>query len=258
MPKTYDGLSHPSIKFEPTCKNCSLGHPTEAKAIRGSGPDDISKVKLIVLSDYPGYYEAKAGYNQYPNDEERQPKYNPRTRQTTLEGWRNSGSFIRNVLETYFRLDTYEQVWFTNVLKCPLENQTATDKHIRICTTSWLVQEIAAITKVAPNIPILVAGTVAYKGIKFLDPELNRTLPSSLPDARRTTSFRYQGHPLVFTYNPAAVSKGECRVETEVGVIRNTDDYVVTATKPIPILTGSPIWMFLKDIEPLTMYLPIS
>lgn len=254
LPRTYQGESHPLFPFNKSCVACSLGKKDELSALPGSGPDDLTKVKLIVISDNPGHYEIKHQYNFYSNDTERAPKYNPKIRRNTLEGWRNAGSLIRWALNNMFGLDTYLECYFTNALKCNPDQQTVTEKHIKTCVRTWLQSEITVLDDYCSEVPILIAGNTAYKGLKALSPELAAKLPSSLKDARRSANYFYKAHPLVFTYNPAAFAKGEAKVEYRVGLTRK-QTYQVLEVKAMPVQVGSPLWMFGKDLELLAPHL---
>lgn len=248
---------HPVINFNRSCTGCELGI---GKAVNGCGPDDLTDVKLIVISDFSGHYEAENNMPMWSNDGNRAPKKNKKTGKYGPEGPRNAGSMMRHVLKLMFGLDTYSDVWFTNGIKCPA-NETRKikpqDKHIKPCVSLWLAKELETLDEAVPTAPILIAGSIGFKALKMTFRELDKTLPGSLNDCRKTNHYRIGEHPLVFTFNPAPVARGEFRVETDVD-LDETNSYRVNAVMTIePPIVGSPSWDFRNDLEYLSPFLPL-
>jgi hypothetical protein len=239
------------LSLDRNCKSCSLSC---GEATFGAGPDDLNQVKLIVISDFTGAYEAENNYPFWPNDEKRAPKRMKRSNRYTVEAPRNAGSMLRYRLRELFGLDTYNDVWMTNVIKCPIKDKKPQDKNARDCANRWLKDELAVLDQYVPEVPILVAGSTAFKGLKFIFPELGKSLSGSLSDFRRTNNYRLGAHPLVFTTNPAPVARSEFRIEVNVG-LDSDDTYSIQTVKTIPPIPGSPPWHFDKDLEFLSPFL---
>lgn len=251
LPLTYRSQAHPAIAFSRQCTECELGKNC---AVGGAGPDRLSEIKLIVVSDHPGHYEQECGYPFFDNAEQRRPRYNRKTGQTSLEGWKNAGALLRDQLGQQFGLDTYRHCWLTNAVKCDPGKNKIKDKNAKTCALKWFCQEMAILDEAAPEVPILFAGSYAYKAIAYIDKELSLKLGTSLRAHRLTNHWRWRAHPLVFTYNPAAVAKSEPRIETEIGLTLN-QTYKVNKVQPLPPLVGSPQWMFARDLEMLRPFL---
>lgn len=239
--------THPVIPFQRDCKVCEL---SSGKAVNGCGPDDLTKVRLIVISDHTGHYEEEENYTFVSNDDRRIPlkRKNGRMRP---EGFRNAGSTLRHELRK-LGLDSYEEVWLTNAIKCNPAQVKPQEKHAKLCTRTWLKQELALLDEYCPKVPILIAGSIAYKSLQELAPELKTSLPK-LRDCRRTNHYKFRNHPLVFTYNPAAVKP--FRIETQYQTNR---DFTLDVTQVMdiePPIIGSPIWHFRKDLEFLIPFL---
>lgn len=252
LPTTYrEGTEyHPFIKFSRTCTACYLG---EGFAVGGAGPDDLTDVKLIVVSDHIGAYERKVDYPFYDNDSDRQPRRQRNRRQTVL-GFRNAGSMLRYVLSAQFGLDTYNEVYLTNAIKCEPTKQKADEKHAKVCVRTWLLNEFATLDLYAPTAPVLIAGNMAFRGLKYLQPELANSLGKSLHVCRRTNHHRLNDHPLVFTVNPAVPARAEFRIERQVSV-NSANKYQVDSVEVLSPLPGSPVWAFYQDIELLRPFL---
>lgn len=258
-PSCYEGHPHEAFHFNVNCKHCSL-HENRIgeKAVGSAGPDNITDTKLIVISDYPFHYEAKAGYPMYDNVNERSSKTDQWGNAKGLPGWKNAGATLRDYLSNLFALDSYNEVWYTNAVHCPpKKTKFVTDRHIKACVDKWLHDELLLLDKHIPSVPILIAGTTAFKAIKAYDPNLKRSL-TTLNAARRTREHKLGNHPLVFTINPAPIGKGEMRIETEM---RQKRDFTreITNVKTIPMrdLIGSPSLIFAFDLEPLQDYIDI-
>jgi len=254
-PFTYIDEEHPSIEFDRGCKKCSL---STKKAVQGAGPNNLSNVKLIIISDHPGDYEERYGYPFYDNSAEaskrKKNKYGQLKGTYEPPGFPNAGSYIRQLIHSKFGLDTYNEVWCTNVVKCNPRGATIGSKHLRTCVRSHLIRELTEINNVVPNVPILIAGRHAFDGIGYLDKTLKKQLGNSLREVRRTNSYKLWSHPLVFTFNPASVRDNEFRIEKKLGFREYTNRNKhrirhIYDIRTLPELPGSPRWIFNKDIE---------
>jgi hypothetical protein len=244
-------IIQPLIKFDRTCKSCTLSC---SEATFGAGPDDLSQVRLIVISDFSGAYEQENNMPFWPNDEKRKPKRIKKTGRYSVEGFRNAGSMLRYTLNRMFGLDTYSDCWMTNVIKCNPKDTKPTEKHAKICTDKWLKNELAILDRYVPDVPVLIAGGIAFKGLKYAFPELGNALPKGLSDYRRTNHTRLGEHPLVFTTNPAPVARSEFRVETTIGLDED-QIYRIDEVHTIEPIVGSPPWHFERDLEFLRPFL---
>lgn len=254
-PRVSYGQALPELDFDKQCKLCSLKCDN---AIPGSisylepeysnniGVSYLRDLKLIVISDYPGYYEDKKGYCMYDNEPERVKKKN-------LErGWPNAGNYIRRILESW-GLDTYTQVYFTNAIKCkPKLDKPKESDNIAPCVSKWLLPELSIIDKVHNTVPILILGRVAFIGFKKFVPNNPFGINLSLSEARRKVYF-YKNHPVVVSVNPAAVCGSQLKLEF------TTVEYVseLRAVRDLPMhnLVGSPPWHYYKDISLIQPYL---
>jgi hypothetical protein len=261
FPTTYQNGSdkHELIKFSRGCKACELHKHCLVEAddssykdrkyryvgpVGGSGPDDLTQIKLIIISEYNGAYELSCNYPFYSNEEEIKPKLNRKTGYRSLLGYRNAGNLIRYMLETMYGLDTYTQVWCTTAIKCSPGPVKAQEKHVKVCSETWLKNEISILDEYAPTVPILVLGNLAFKGLQALKTEL----PKSLQEARHTNSWLLNQHPLVFSFNPTAVAKNEFRIETELSLDSN-GSIITRSVAPIERqFPGTPYWFFEKDL----------
>ena len=240
---TYKNKAHPLIEFNTTCQDCSLGNTNKlnyTKAVRGAGPDDLTKVKLIVISDHPGFYECKSKYPFFDNQLATKPE--------ERSEWLNAGALLRRSLNKLFNLDTYTDCWLTNVIKCEPGHNTMSSDHLKVCS-KHLVNELHYLNMYCPTAPILIAGNKAFKSFKSLVPGVINE-KSTLQELRRRSDLYYKNHHLCFTMNPAAISKCEFRVEKEVYYYNN--DVFVADYQSYPILVGSPIWMWLEDLKILS------
>jgi uracil-DNA glycosylase family 4 len=243
IPTSYGLEEHSVFKFNRECNDCLLSCK---KAVGGAGPIDLTLIKLIVISDYPGFYEKAKGHpfvnNQIRNKNDTDDKRN---------AWLNAGALIRSCLVNMFQLNTYNDCYMTNVIKCDPGKNTVTSNHLKVCS-KYIKEELNQLDLHCPKTPILIAGNKAFKSLKQLMPDLIST-NYGLQDCRRREGLFYNEHPLVFTVNPAAVSKSTFRIETEVYTYDELV-YVPTYTN-YPILEGGPVWVFCKDLELLNKYL---
>ena len=261
IPCTYRGEPHPELPFDSDCGHCSLGKTrqyrnTKARegreewAVGSAGPDLLTDIKLIILSDHPGPYEALRGYPMVDNRdikrvEESSPKYR-----------RNAGALMRQALQEMYGLNSYRDVLFINVVRCnPGPTSIIESKHTKPCVGRWTRPEFTVIDMQIPEVPILIAGRHAFASIKYMWPtEWKELKKLGLNNCRRRKDIRLGSHPSVFSYNPAAYARGEAKIETQGRLSRGRR--VVTETKWwSPALPGSPIWFFINDLAYLQFFL---
>lgn len=259
LPPTYNKYPHPVIRQDKDCSLCQLGKDRQRRnyekdlerqegkrnvkpnnyCVGGAGPDDLSHVKLIVISDYPGYYESQEDV-LYPMYES--ASLESRNRKGLLES-QNAGACLRNILRHKFNLDTYNDCWFTNAVRCdPTHTEVLEAKHLKPCIYKWLVNDLVEIDKVIPTVPILLAGKHAFRAFRIM---YNWTDRSQNNYRRKVT---YAGrHPVVVTINPAGPAKSMAKIESEVSMRGNT--IIVTRNEWLSPLVGSPIWHFVEDLK---------
>lgn len=238
-----------SIPFETNCTRCDIGrekgNDKKCTAVGGAGPQDLSQVRLIVISDHAGWYEEQEGVPFVHKQEfmKRQGKKN-------IDPIRNAGAILRDMLHEIFGLDTYQEVYMTNVLKCNPAKVTPVDRHYRICS-SWMESEFLVLDEHRPEVPILIAGARATK-------VLHRTFPdfkegkNGINYLRRRDDVKIRNHPAIFTFNPAQVARSEPRIET---VANTKNKRVKDSDWMYPPLPGSPTDIMIRDLEYLASYL---
>lgn len=251
-PKTYIGEEHPIINFDKNCTACNLCKGTEGRAVGGAGPDNLENVKLIVFSDHPGHYEVEHGYPFYDNDTER-------ANAKRLPKFYSAGAYIRKVLYRNLGIDSWSEVWSTNVTKCNNQNGkdtvTIKDSYIKECVRKWLNNEIATLHEYNTQTPILALGRHTLTAVKYLDSSLGKELGNSLKKQTRQVYYLWGSHPLVFSVNPAAVADAEFRQETERGYYMKNDIKKINSIQKFPPLFGSPQWIFDRDIETIKPFI---
>jgi uracil-DNA glycosylase family 4 len=253
QPLVSYGTPLPYINFNKHCKLCNLGSDN---AICGSmnyidldysmteNISYLSNLKLIVLSDYPGYYEDKKGYCMYDNEVDRIKK------KSLERGWPNAGNYIRRILESW-GLDTDKEVYFSNIVKCkPKLDKPKETTNIQPCVETWLLPELSVIENEHSTVPILILGRVAFIGFKKYVPNSPFGSSLSLSQARRNVYF-YKNHPVVVSVNPAAVCGG--RLKLEFTPVEYASD--LKAVRELSVLKGSPEWHYYKDISLIRNYL---
>ena len=224
------------------CARCALSTGTP---IMGRTGLDHTKIKLIVISDYPTFAEEQNNYIFWDNQEARQPK---RTRKGfKLLGPPNGGNIIRQELGL-IGIDPYAEVFYTHVIKCSKpHNMTIKDGHIKTCIQEWFMKEINYMKNQIPStVPVLCLGKFAWRALKFVDSSLR-----TIKDGNKLSKLRllpagelkFLGRPLIITESPNAVCKSTWRVETHPV---NTEVYSV---KELPPLPGSPSFIFRNDIS---------
>lgn len=235
----YDTQHHPVISFDSKCKQCTA---TCGSAVSGAGPDDLSKVRLIVISDHAGAYEVKEKYPQVPNS------LITFKRKSLLPRPRNSGQLLRDTIEELFDLCSWSEVWMTNGVKCDPTHEgrklTLSDSsHIRKCAGAWLRNELEILDRYCPTAPILVAGSKALKALQSVDP--NKVPAGKLEKMLRRKHYKFNDHPLAFTLNPAAYAKSEPKIETSIGIIKNK--LVTTEIESMVGMMRTPLDDFYQD-----------
>lgn len=249
---TYQGEQHPDITFDSHCQSCGLCKGTEGSAVGGAGPDNLANVRLIVISDHPGYYEMGNGFPFYPNDKERSSARG-------LPKFLSAGAYIRRVLYRNLGVDSWNETWMTNAVKCNPQHKkdsiTIKDSFLKECSRLWLNPELYTLHSYNPNTPVLVLGRHALTAIKYIDPPLKNVLGNSLKKLTREVYYLWDTHPLVFGLNPAAAADAEFRMEVERGYYMKNGIRKIKSIRSFPPLVGSPQWMFEKDLEILKQLL---
>lgn len=255
---------HPIIQHDKDCTHCALGHnrvrhnqvhAEEEKfipqfSVGGAGPQDLTQVRLIVISDLVGHYESVSNEPMHDVSADRE------SRKRGLLQPLNAGAFMRMSLSLMYGLDTYTDCYFTNAIKCnpnqlkPLENQ-----HMRPCSKHWLEQELQLLDKYCPTVPILVAGSMAFKALCFIyKKEMETAAGIKHNNCRRRKDLMLNEHPLVVTFNPAGAARSMPKIETEVKE-RKSGLWVTKNEWLFPQLPGSPVDKFVRDLYPLAQYL---
>jgi hypothetical protein len=265
LPSVYCGDKHPVIPIDKHCMHCSLGAVREnrnkqqendaeySQVVSGAGPDDLSNIKLIVVSDFAGHWEAISGYPFFDTHKASGERF----KNGLLRAY-NAGGYLRMVLSMLYGLDTYNEVWLTNALKCdPGKRKPLINTHVKPCVLRWLKLELEHITEVVPNVPILVAGTTAFEAVKLLYKEQESFLNSlKLNGCRRRKDIYLGTHPAVFTLNPARAARCTPRFESEVKEVKG--QYKVKTNNwidPTLYLPGSPNYSFIQDLLILQHFL---
>lgn len=253
--------SHPWLGIDRGCQGCGLGR---GEAVGGAGPDDLDQVKLIVISDHPGHYETKAGYPFYDNTLEREQRYqsalsNRKKKsvyQPALRGSPNAGCMIRDLILEELGLSSYDEVWMTNALKCDRKDKAPNrNTELKPCVQKWLVTELLMLTKYNPTTPILIAGTLAWAGFRFVDPTIANTLPVKLEETRRRLDMRWGDHPIITTYNPVMVSDCVPKIEKRVSYSQSEKPIVETVKDWVPLIPGSPLDIYKQDLRQLKQFI---
>lgn len=269
---TYHSDGHPIIGLDKHCVACTLGennvahnerHEGEEKftphyAIPGAGPLDLDKVRLIVISDYPGHYETQSQEPMFDITrirEERKKNRYQKTGEGILHS-RNAGCILRMSLNLMYGIDTYEECWITNALKCnPVKVTPHETKHLKVCALKWLSKELYYIDQFKPYIPILIAGNQAFKAMKYIYKDKENLLKEyGLQGCRRRTDIKLGEHPAIFTFNPAVAARSEPRIETAIRENKGKT-YITTNDWLYPLLPGSPLHKFIGDLSLLNPYL---
>ena len=247
-PEAYRGGLPEPLTFNPQCRACTLHGLDRDPPEPAVGPTapPLEQVRLVVISDYPGAHETWHGYCMVDNQ---------RIPSRRLVNPRNAGSALRHHLQTLFGLDTYQEVYYTNALKCERRGEAEiTTNQRKTCIALWLSQELAALDKHCPEVPVLVAGKQAFIALQHLDPAGWKGVPGGLHAYRRRGDLRLGTHPLVVTVNPAQVGRSVPRIETETRRNRRTKELQVRSVRTFPIVVGSAEWHFQRDLEYLRPY----
>jgi uracil-DNA glycosylase family 4 len=203
MPPTYQREPHPVIPFDYGCRACPYGND-KAGPVGGVGPSDLSKVRLLVISDYPGHYEVQEGYPFVPKP----PVYQSNRSKKIRMSWANAGAALRYALGQ-LGLNSYDDCWLTNTLKCSpaADSGKVKETELDTCTRLWLYQEVWQLHLVNPKLPIWLAGSQALAGFR----RTFKPFPKgSVNDFRRKVTWWLE-HPVVVTWNPSAYCRSEFR-----------------------------------------------
>jgi len=201
LPASYRQQPHPTIPFDRHCRACPYG---KENAVGGAGPDDLTAVRLLVISDYPGHYEVQEGYPFVPKP----PVYENDRRRKLRMSWANAGAALRYALGQ-LGLNGYDDCWLTNVLKCSpaAESGKVRETELDTCTRLWLHQEVWQLHLVNPRLPIWLAGNQALAGFR----RAFKPFPKGgVNDFRRRVVYWLE-HPVVVTWNPATYCRSEFR-----------------------------------------------
>lgn len=241
------------IPIETKCQACTLSN---GRAVSGHGPEDLSQVKLIVVSDYPGAYETEFGWPQVPNAW----VLAQRKKQQRLAPISNSGGFLRATLEKLFGLDTFTQVWMTNAFRCDpnFEGRKGkpTERQLGQCATQWNRAEFAQLDLACPQVPILAAGSWALKLIRVI--YRDQAPLGSIDNLLRVPGLFAGTHPLVCTYNPATYARSQAQLETAVSVNRRSHLCEIKSVQPLADYLYSPINLYEGDLKELEQFLAVS
>jgi hypothetical protein len=260
LPSAYCGEPHPIIPINTGCMGCQLGYvrtarnaqqaeeenPQYSHVVPGAGPDDLSKVRLIVVSDFAGHWEA---LNKYPFFDTHKAS-GERFKKGLLRPY-NAGGYLRMILNKLYGLDTYHDCWLTNALKCdPGKRKPLVNTHVKPCTLKWLKIELEHLEEHCPKIPMLIAGTTAFEALKLLYKEHSGMLSDlKLNGCRRRKDIVIGGRHVVFTLNPARPAR--CAPRFESNVRYKDGQYVVKKNDWVPpelYLPGSPNYSFVQDL----------
>jgi uracil-DNA glycosylase family 4 len=245
----------PEIYFRKDCTNCQIGknkkNNQNCTAVGGAGPPNLEAVELIVISDHPGFYEEEHGVPFVHKQEIEALDPKKKKRNKTQPITRNAGALIREMLNGLFDLNTYEQVYMTNILKCDPKLTTVQNKHYRACSF-WLKEEIATIDKYRPEVPILLAGKKALDYFYLSFPEFAKWSKAGIRKCRRRKDIRVDEHPVIVTFNPAQVARSEPRIEEKV---ERRSKRVEKSRWLYPPLPGSPPDMMINDLLMLEDFL---
>lgn len=238
------------IPINRDCTACTLACGT---SISGRGPDDLSQIKLILVSDYPGAYESEYGWPQVPNHW----VTSQLKKQRKLPQPPNSGALIREILQSDFGLDSFTEVWITNALKCDPNSGgrslKPTDRQLGICSSTWAQAEFARLDEIIPHVPILAAGSWALKLVRSI--YRDRCAVGSIDDLLREPNLLAGNHPLICSYNPATYARSFGQIETSVSVNRRSHALEITNVSPLNHFLYTPIEIFKADLADLKQYL---
>ena len=240
----YRNEPHPLITFDRGCEACALSC---GKAVPGAGPADLSKVRLIFLSDYPGPYEQQYGWPQVPAPYVRAEEDKAKQKKRRVKfPWKNSGEFLRTILKEELKLDPWEQVFYMNGVQCsPFRGKDKINinlTHVKPCVNQWVRTMIEALDDNCPQAPIIIAGKTALMAFNILYSTKFKSIQSML----HVKDVIVDNRRVAFTNNPAAVAKGEARLVSSMmttnGVFQPSKirDWKVIAT---------PHWHFVNSIK---------
>jgi uracil-DNA glycosylase len=255
MTNPYGYEKHPLIPFEQECTTCSLGESLKEHNHRamirgeeplnwvgGFGPEDLTKVRLIVISDYPGIYEAQKGYPMVEKFD-----FKPKEIRGKVQP-NNAGGFLREALRLMYGLDTYTDVYTTNALKCYPQTTTVLEtKHLRPCVKKWLANEFYQLDQYCPKVPVLTLGTQAFRAVKNLYKDVSDTFNDGYIASRRKVHWVGE-RPVVVSFNPAIAARSEPRIETAVKQTKN-GTYIARTERLYPPLPNSPVSRFIDDLR---------
>lgn len=256
---------HPLFKHDSNCDKCDLGknrirhnsvHASDKNfvpqsSVGAAGPEDLDNIKLIVVSDLVGHYESISNEPMHDISVDR-----PERKRGLLQSL-NAGAFMRMSLNLMYKLDTYTDVVFTNAIKCSPNQLTPLESHMRACGSHWLSAEMHLIDEYIPAVPMLIAGSMAFKAICHVYKEDARVLVErGHNNCRRRRDLFIKDRPIVVTNNPVQAARSMPKIETATKKSKGLT--VVTYNEWLyPQLPGSPMDKFIKDLYPLAKYLNV-
>lgn len=227
--------------FDRKCKECSLSNNT---AVGGHTYSKIENTKLIVIAAYPGRLEVEKNLSLFPNQ---------RSTDKVLDAPNAGRLFKASIVRKFDQCKRipdslkpfYSKIMFTNMIKChpfnyKYEKASIRTKNIRSCKEKWLVREIEEVSKFNPTCPILLCGSEATKLLGE-----KKTVYSN----RRKVFYYKNTHPVLVTFNPIEL----CRYNPKI-IVEQTYQYngklSVKEVKPkSPIVIGSTMWHWNRDLE---------
>lgn len=267
-PPTYQKQAHVSIQQGRDCVKCGIGIENQAHnkrqelieeekrvyhhCVGGAGPDNLQEVKLIVISDFVGHYE---NLEQFPMVDI--SKYREERRKGLLAKL-NAGAILRMALKLMYGLNTYNDCWITNAIKCYPGKVKPLDMHIKACAITWLTAEFQTLDETIPEVPILIAGGQALKGLAHVYKRGGQELLEyGLQGCRRRRGLKLGDHPVVVTFNPATAARSQPKLESEIRRGKGEKIHISRNEWLYPLLPGSPVDKFIRDLHLLADYLPL-
>ena len=220
--------------FDKACRQCNLGCGTTS--VSGQSEVAFSKVKLIVISDYPGSREIESGLSLADN---KKKIAIPDSGKSPV----GAGEFLRYCLRSLkfpFPEDIERYTYFTNAVKCSPQNKKVTlsveDKNVKICKDTWLLSELEMFN---PRVPIWLCGGKAVKAVLGLK--------EGLFNNRNKVNW-YGEHPVIVSTNPVDWETYNMRYVEDVEVAREhvvkliERGWLAKFKKNMEAVTGSKIW----------------
>lgn len=221
------------FEVDKKCTKCSL--KCNEGTISGQSEVPFSNVKLIVVSNYPGYKEYKTGLSLPDNLDKKE--FIPNSNIAPV----SAGEYLRYCLtqtidksksipEQFKPIQKY--TYFTNSIKCTPQHGrdklTIKDTHIKKCRDSWLSKELELFP---PKVPIFVCGSESVKAVLGIDKKLY--------DNRNKVNY-YKDHPVIVSTNP---------VDWEKYVMRYVPDIEESRGYIVKLMKSGAIQKYKKRID---------